>query len=212
VSNAADAEAPENRWEERYQSDDLPWDTGRPDAHLMRFVESYEVPAGRALEVGCGTGSDAIWMQQRGHEVIALDISPTAVERAQAKAEAAGVACRFIHADFLEDEVPDGPYQLVFDRGVFHTFGEADERARFAARTAELLEAGGLWHSILGSTDGPPRESGPPRRSVADIAAAVEPHFEVLELRAVPLGEDALDVAAWTLVARKRTHYAESAD
>src|SRR6185503_16850640 len=90
--------------------------------------------------------------------------------------------CRFEVADFLASP-PAGPFAFVFDRGCFHCFDTADERARFAANVARALAPGGVWLSLIGSTEGPPRDFGPPRRSVRDIAAAIEPHLEILSLR-----------------------------
>ncbi len=101
-----------------------------------------------------------------------------------------------------EDEVG---LPLVYDRGCFHSFGDGSDRARFAGRVAELLESGGLWHSLIGSTDGPPRDDGPPRRSAADIMAAVEPHFEILALKSTTFDEEGHQTKrAWILIARKR--------
>ena len=114
-------------------------------------------------------------------------------------------AGRRLTADFLADSVPDGPFDFAYDRGVFHVFDGADERSRFAARVAELLAPDGLWHSLIGSTDGPPRETGPPRRSAVDVVSAVEPHFEILELRSTPFDQGRHHEArAWVLVARRR--------
>ncbi|MGA7303523.1 MAG: hypothetical protein WBW88_01565, partial [Rhodothermales bacterium] len=64
------------------------------------------------------------------------------------------------------------------------------------------------WHSLIGSTDGPPRDSGPPRRSAAEIIAAVEPHFEILQLRSTVFDQgDHREARAWVLVARRRVSY-----
>ena len=170
------------RWEQRYLDKDLPWDSGHPDPHLLAVVEAYGLNSGKALDIGCGTGTNAIWLAGAGFDVLGLDLSPTAIEQAKAKAAAAGSGCRFLTTDFLVEDVPGGPFDLVYDRGCFHVFDEVDVRARFAARVAELLVPDGVWHSLIGSTDGPPREVGPPRRSLVELAAAVEPHFELLEL------------------------------
>jgi len=86
--------------------------------------------------------------------------------------------------DFLAEAVPGGPFELAFDRGCLHTLDEAAARARFAEAPAGLLVPGGLWLSLIGSTEGPPRDVGPPRRSARDVVAAIEPALEVVELRA----------------------------
>ena len=193
------------RWEQRYREGDLPWDSGRPDPHLLAVMEAYGLASGKALEIGCGTGTNAIWLEGAGLDVVGVDLSPTAIERARAKAAAAGAGCRFLTTDFLVEDVPGGPFDLVYDRGCFHVFDEVDVRAHFVARVASLLAPEGVWHSMIGSTDGPPREVGPPRRSLVDIASAVEPHFELLEMRSTTFDNDHINYArAWVMVARKR--------
>ena len=192
------------RWEQRYLEKDVPWDSGQPDSHLLAVTESYGLNSGKALDIGCGTGTNAIWLEGAGFDVLGLDLSSTAIEQARAKAVAAGASCRFLTTDFLAEEVPGGPFDLVYDRGCFHVFDEP-ERSRFVARVAQLLAPNGVWHSLLGSTDGPPRDTGPPRRSLAEIAAAVEPYFEMLEMTATTFDNDRISFArAWIMVARKR--------
>jgi SAM-dependent methyltransferase len=200
------AAANHERWEQRYLDGDLPWDSGTPDRHLTGFVEELGATSGKVLDIGCGTGTNVVWLAQRGFEVVALDLSPTAIEKARARVEGAGVQARLLAADFLADnfpasEAPGGPFRLVFDRGCFHVFEEAEERSRFAARVADLLEPEGLWLSVLGSADGPPRSHGPPRRRAAEIVTAVEPHLEILHLESTTF---VTSDRAWRLVARRR--------
>jgi SAM-dependent methyltransferase len=200
-------ERPKDRagWDERYEGGVLPWDTNTPDAHLRGVLEAHGISPGKALEVGCGTGTNAIWLARQGFDVTGLDLSQIAIDRARAKVAAAKVGCRILALDFLADEVPGAPYGFAYDRGCFHVFDGAQERSRFASRVADLLAQGGIWHSLVGSTDGPPRDSGPPRRSAADIVAAVEPRFEILELRSTLFDEERNNHArAWVLVARRR--------
>jgi hypothetical protein len=112
---------------------------------------------------------------------------------------------RFSVQDFLAGEPPQGPFQLVFDRGCFHVFDEAEERARFAARVAGVLAPAGQWLSLIGSTEGPAREVGPPRRSAREVLAAIEPALELRELRAVAFRTQGPRAAeAWLCVARRR--------
>lgn len=197
----------ERDWNAHYAADELPWDTGEPDAHLIELIDAGTVPAQRALEVGCGTGSNAIWLASRGFEVVATDVAPLAIERARARAAEAGVGdrCRFEVSDFLV-QAPAGPFGLVFDRGVFHVFDQAHERAVFATHVARSLGDGGVWLSLIGSTEGPPRDFGPPRRSARDITTAIEPVLEILELQAINF-ETVHDSEprAWRCLARRRT-------
>jgi SAM-dependent methyltransferase len=192
-------------WDQHYASGELPWDSGTPDAYLVELVEQGVIAPGRALEVGCGTGTNAIWLASRGFEVHAIDVAPLAIERAEAKRRAAGVDVRLGVLDFLHAAPPGGPFDFVFDRGVFHVFDAADERKRFAERVAQVLAARGQWLSLAGSTEGPAREFGPPRRSARDLLAAVEPVLELSLLRSITFDLDMPSAAkAWLMLAQKR--------
>lgn len=194
---------PHPSWNERYASGEpLPWDSGTPDPMLVELIESGRVPAGRTLEVGCGTGTNSIYLAQHGFDVLGVDVSPLAVETARAKARG---LCRFETLDFLNDTPPGGPFQFVFDRGCFHTFDEDHERARFAQNVAAALVHGGLWLSLIGSTEGAPREVGPPRRSARDVMNAVEPSLEIVQFRSGDFGVCGEQLPAWLCLSRTRT-------
>ncbi|KAA6465296.1 class I SAM-dependent methyltransferase [Acidobacteria bacterium AB60] len=149
-------------------------------------------------------GTNSLWLAERGFEVLGIDVAPLAVERARAKLGGHGLACRFATLDILAADPPDGPFHFVFDRGCFHLFDEPDERARFAAALAPR----GLWLSLIGSTEGPPREVGPPRRSAREVALAVEPALEIIELRSSEFRDHG--ALAWFCLARRRTMPAQS--
>jgi len=206
---------PSIEWNDRYASGDMPWDTGEADEHLVAFVSGSGVVPGPALEVGCGTGTNALWLAQRGFDVLGVDVSPLAIDQARARlstpapapapASAPAPRCRFEVRDFL-GAPPAGSFSLVFDRGCFHVFDDAEDRARFAARVAEVLAPDGMWLCLMGSTEGPPRDVGPPRRSARDVAAAIEPVLAIAELTAVTFAtRHPAPAAAWRCVARRRS-------
>jgi ubiquinone/menaquinone biosynthesis C-methylase UbiE len=196
---------PHRRWDERYENAQVPWDTGVPEPHLVELVEEGAVRPGRVLEIGCGTGTNAIWLAEQGFTVHAVDISPRAIELAEQKRRSAGASVRLTTANFLVDEIGDDAFDFVFDRGVFHVFDEPDDRTQFAKHVARLLAPSGLWVSLIGSTEGPPRDHGPPRRSAGDIVAAVEPVLEVLTLHATGFHGDIPSPAkAWLMMAQAR--------
>jgi methyl halide transferase len=195
-------------WDKRYTEGNLPWDSGKPDVHLPEVIEAYRVKSGKALEIGCGTGTNSIWLAQHGFEVTGMDISPTAIATAKAKVTSAGVNCQLLVGDFLVDQVPGAPFDFVYDRGCLHVFEGREELSRFAWRVADLLAREGMWYSLIGSTDGPPRDTGPPRHSATEIVAAVEPHFEIFDLRSTTFDREGHRQArAWVLVARRRVFY-----
>jgi SAM-dependent methyltransferase len=190
-------------WNESYESGELPWDTGEPEPLLVEYVTSGRVQPTRTLEIGAGTGTNSLWLAERGFEVLGIDVAPLAVERANAKLNGRRSGCHFATLDFLAASPPGGPFEFIFDRGCFHVFDEPEERARFSARVAAALAPGGLWLSLIGSTEGPPREVGPPRRSAREVILAIEPELEIVELRSTEFrGHGA---KAWFCLARRRT-------
>ncbi len=166
----------------RYESGDTPWDTGRPDKNLVQVVSKWPIDPCGALEIGCGYGHNAIWLAEQGFAVTALDVSDVAIEKAKENASRSGGECNFRAADFLQETAPGTSFGLVFDRGCFHLHDTSRLRRSFARTVAEQLAQGGLWLSLVASADDPPRETGPPRRTAAEIVDAAEPYFEILSL------------------------------
>lgn len=82
-----------NDWNDRYRDGDLPWDTGRPSSELQRAVSRNAIQPCRALELGCGTGTNSVWLAQQGFEVTGVDLASLAVERAENRATPLGLMC-----------------------------------------------------------------------------------------------------------------------
>ncbi|MEQ1505190.1 MAG: class I SAM-dependent methyltransferase [Myxococcota bacterium] len=192
------------QWERWYAADDIPWDHDDPAPSLIEAVLRLG-GGGRALEFGCGTGAHAVWLARHGYTVTAIDLAPTAVERARARAVVFGVPVELKVADALEAlPVEPGSIDLAVDRGVFHSVAPAD-RERFTARVAEALRPGGRWISLVGNADEATPDRGPPRLTATELAGAIEPRFVIDELVAVPLGPArAGDLLGWRVVARPR--------
>jgi SAM-dependent methyltransferase len=110
-----------------YRSGLVFWQRGAPPADLVALVEgTAALRPGRALELGCGTGTDTTYLATHGWDVTAVDMVPKALDLARRKASAAGAAPHFINGDVtrLPDfGIGDG-YDLVLDFGCFHTLPE----------------------------------------------------------------------------------------
>jgi SAM-dependent methyltransferase len=190
-------------WNEHYATGFLPWDSGKPDEALVDAVGSGLIEPGRTLEIGCGTGTNALWLAEKGFNVLGVDVAPLAIEKSRARP--GNARCRFAVLDFMTTMPPGAPFALVFDRGCWHVFDEAAERVRFASRVAYLLAPGGKWLSLIGSTEGPPRDVGPPRRSARDIISVIEPVLEILELRSIQFDPESMEPPkAWLCLSRRR--------
>lgn len=126
-----------------------PWDTGITPPELVELVEGGALPPGRALDLGCGTGTNVIYLAQHGFEAVGVDVAWLALWRARRKAKAAGVRARFIRASVLAlEQHPDPalrqPFDFCLDIGCLHNFGP-EERARYVAGLRRLLRPGGLY-------------------------------------------------------------------
>lgn len=198
-------------WDERYQGDaeSRPWDIGTVEAELKRIVEAdlSGTKISRALDIGCGTGTNAIWLAERGIDVLGTEISPTAIAAANKKIAGKNLSIRFIENDIVRTPpVQAGSMDFAFDRGVFHVM-TAPQRGPFVKHVAQSLSDRGWWLCMAGSKDETkPADRGPPRLSATELLASVEAEFEVQSLRKSFFGlPDGAEYAAWTLLLRKRS-------
>ncbi|MCW5200654.1 class I SAM-dependent methyltransferase [Desulfobulbus sp. F4] len=171
-----------HEWEERYRQKNTPWDTGRPDIHLMNLLSGWPNFSGKVLEVGCGTGTNSVWLAEQGFQVTGMDISAGAIELARKRAADKKVECRFLAEDFLTYQLAGRQFALLVDRACFHVMGDDERRSLFVKQAASCLEPGGLWFCMVGNSDQILEGEGPPRLSATQICAAAEPAFEILRL------------------------------
>jgi len=116
-----------------------PWDTDRVPTELSQLVEGPgALPAGRALDLGCGTGTQAVYLAGLGWRVTAIDALTRPLKRARARADRAGVRVDWILGDVarLWGLGVEPGFTLAFDRGCFHGLDEARRAACAAAMTA----------------------------------------------------------------------------
>jgi cyclopropane fatty-acyl-phospholipid synthase-like methyltransferase len=121
-----------------------PWDTGEVPAALRALTEGSDaLPPGRALDIGCGTGAQSVYLAQRGWRVTGVDVVDRALTRARARAKAAAVTVDWLQADVADlGKVGLEPgYTLLFDRGCFHGLTD-EERAAYAGAVTALSDSG----------------------------------------------------------------------
>lgn len=170
------------QFDERYKSGDTPWDGGKPDFHLIDIVTNRPISKCKVLDIGCGTGTDTIWLSHNGFLVTGIDVSETAIKKARKKATKESVECVFEVKDFINQKIPGAPFGFAFDRGCFHSFDTGNIRKKYAENVSRHLDKKGLWLSIIGSADDSPRDQGPPMLTAKDIVTVVEPFFKILSL------------------------------
>jgi len=195
----------EDHFKAMYAAGETPWDIGKADFNLVQTLTTTPIKSCKALDIGCGTGDNAIWLSQQGFQVVGVDSSEIAIEKAQEKAVKASVECNFMVADILRTHIDGAPFGFAFDRGCFHAMTSDQQRKTFAENVAEHLAEGGLWLSLGGNADEARHGPGPPQRTAQEIVNAVEPYFEVLSLVSGVFGSNRPDPPrAWVCLMRKR--------
>ena len=180
-----------------------PWDIGRPQPAFVRLADEGRL-TGRLLDAGCGTGENALLAASRGVDVSGIDIAPTAIERARAKASERGLTARFEVADAIDLGRLSLTVDTVIDSGVFHVFG--DDRSRYVASLAAVLRPAGVCYLMCFSdrqpgTWGPRRVRGDELRSAFSDGWAVESiTADTFEINPV---QGSTQVQAWLAAIRR---------
>jgi cyclopropane fatty-acyl-phospholipid synthase-like methyltransferase len=123
------------------------------------------------LDSGCGTGEQALYFASRGLDVVGVDFSPVAIEKARAKAKERGQKAEFIVHNVLDLASLGQQFQGVVDSGTFHVFNVQSDVARYVAGLRAVLSPAGVLH-LLCFSDLQPGELGPRRVSQAELRAA----------------------------------------
>jgi SAM-dependent methyltransferase len=126
-------------WNRRYAETGLLW-TATPNRFLV--AEVAKLPPGRALDLACGEGRNAVWLVERGWDVVGVDFSDVALAKAEQLAAQRGVTVELVHADVLDYEPEPRAFDLVC---VLYLQLPADERRRVLAHAAAAVAAGGTF-------------------------------------------------------------------
>jgi SAM-dependent methyltransferase len=139
-------------WDRRYSEPDLLW-SATPNRFLVQ--EARDLPPGRALDLACGEGRNALWLAERGWRVTGVDYSSVAIAKAQARSEQEDVEIEFLCVDLLEYEPQQKTYDLVL---VLYLQLPALERRLVLGRAREALAPGGTFlligHDLVNLADG----------------------------------------------------------
>jgi len=170
-------------WNARYQLRETPWDSGIRSSELARVLEQLPElkPPARVLELGCGTGTNAVFLAQQGFEVTAVDVAPAALDEARQKARASGVTVRLVKADVQNWGTDEPPSDFLFDRGCYHCCRRVDPTGYL--KTLENVSQPGTWFLCLCGNPNEAETSGPPRVSEEEIRRELGSLFEIVQLR-----------------------------
>jgi len=129
---------------QQYWRGQTPWDTNITPPEVMEFIK--DAPPGKALDLGCGTGTNAITLAQQGWQATGVDFVPKAIHTARKKAAAAGLSIDFHVADVTDLSFLTGSYDYILDIGCLFTLKGKDRRA-YADSIFRLLEPEG-WYML----------------------------------------------------------------
>ena len=155
----------------------LPWFSVRPSPLLVRAVrERWLTTSRRVLDVGCGAGTNVLWLAQRGFRAFGVDIAPGAIAAARSRGEAAGVRASFQVGEATRLPFPRAHFGATIDFGCFHSL-PLRLRARYAAEIARVLRPGDTFVlAWIGREE--TRSYGPPHRpSLNEVTRVFEPRF-----------------------------------
>ena len=117
-----------------------PWDSGISPPELFEFISSH--PAGRAIDLGCGTGTNIITLTQSGWQVTGIDFAPRAIQIAKRKIKEANIQADVRVGDATKLNDIDGPFDLALDLGCFHGI---EKREDYLTQLKRVLASNGYW-------------------------------------------------------------------
>jgi len=170
-------------WDQRYQTPDYIFGTA-PNVFLASQVKRFR-PKDRVLDVGCGEGRNSVWLAELGCEVVGLDVSPLALDKARRLAAERGVAVQYVQTDIRHWQWSPAQFDAVVC--VFIQFAEPEQRERLFDGFLTTLKPGGLLvlqgytpKQIEYKTGGPPRAD---HMYTAELLRSAFAHMEILHLR-----------------------------
>jgi cyclopropane fatty-acyl-phospholipid synthase-like methyltransferase len=159
-----------------------PWDSRRPPDELKALVEGGRLKVGRVLDIGCGTGTNVLYLAQRGFQAFGVDASRVAIGKAEARAKRQGAKCSFYLLDFTDTEAVSkalSAFEILLDVGCFHSLSTKD-RQRYLNSLMAVSRPNSiylLWSFIPSSG----WSYGPPGVSEGEVSEAFSEHFSVVE-------------------------------
>ena len=156
-----------------------PWDIGTAQPEVVRIADASGF-TGPVIDVGCGTGDNALELAARGLPVVGIDAAPRAVEKARQKAAGRELTVEFQVADALSLASLGRRFHTALDCGVFHVFDD-HERPVYVASLASVLEPGGVLH-LLCFSDRQPGVMGPRRVTQQELLDSFSDGWQVVEI------------------------------
>jgi ubiquinone/menaquinone biosynthesis C-methylase UbiE len=119
-----------------------PWDTGISPPELLEFIQTHK--PGRAIDIGCGTGTNVITLSRAGWDVTGVDFAPRAIKFAKRKLQQAGVQAKLLIGDATKLQGIKGPFDFALDLGCFHGIPQAG-KPKYLDQLDRILAPNGFW-------------------------------------------------------------------
>lgn len=131
-----------------------PWDTGISPPELLEFIEKHE--PGRAIDIGCGTGTNMITLAKAGWQVTGVDFAPRAIKLARQKLKRTGIQAEMSVSDATKLSGITGPFDFALDLGCFHGISK-NGQAKYLDQLKRILAPNGFWLLYSFLNPGTPR-------------------------------------------------------
>ena len=157
-------------WEREYERTDTPFDIEAPDEWVAGLQKEGRIH-GNVLDAGCGPGRTSLYLADQGFNVLGIDISHNAIERAKQKAAERRSSARFLQADVCELPGCDNSFDTVIDIGCLHSLFDENARRKYAAMLHRVCRDGAAVYVRAISDTNRKRANYPAGRGLPALSA-----------------------------------------
>lgn len=202
----------QREWNNKYSVNYLPWEAKKPSTEIKKAIKKYVLPKKSIIDLGCGLGTNSLYLAQKGYHVTAIDIAPLAIQHLKEKAQRKKIKLRAKVMDVVREALPANTYHAALDKGLLHNlkFSRPSSR-RYLKNVAGSLKKNGLFILVAGNADNESTlissKGKYPRLTLTEISELLTPYFEILEIRRCLYDtntKQCMPFLGWTCIAKKR--------